>query len=346
MARRSSQRSAASFRVDGKQFVHLSHNRSCNRVTGIQLHRLEKLSSGMGPTSCVYHSRPTDLLVGRISVGLENAFELSQEPLRPIASTTQTEVEHHGSSGATVLPQIRLVILSSALACLDIDWGFIGLYVSSANQLSPHRGDHPDRQFAYFQNPAVKRRSADFQADVSFEDHTLPMQRRVVAILADNRVDDDAVTRQAFLDDPWRQGAETTPSSSHDRQARFSRFVTSTKYNPRLWQNSLRRIPLLTTQPPTAELQLVYVAWALTTLFLRSSGHFNTDPAWVGSHCRGVASRTSRVANHLFTACEQRPSLEEYNGARMALTAGTKLGPYEIAGIVTGELATTLDVPG
>jgi hypothetical protein len=25
-------------------------------------------------------------------------------------------------------------------------------------------------------------------------------------------------------------GAETTPSSSHDRQARFSRFVTNTKY--------------------------------------------------------------------------------------------------------------------
>ena len=25
-------------------------------------------------------------------------------------------------------------------------------------------------------------------------------------------------------------GAETTPSSSHDQQARFSRFVTNTKY--------------------------------------------------------------------------------------------------------------------
>jgi hypothetical protein len=31
----------------------------------------------MSPTSGVYHSRPTDLVVGRISVGLENAFELS-----------------------------------------------------------------------------------------------------------------------------------------------------------------------------------------------------------------------------------------------------------------------------
>src|SRR5208337_3614097 len=33
------------------------------------------------------------------------------------------------------------------------------------------------------------------------------------------------------------------------------------------------------TRPPTAELPHGYVAWALTTLFLRSSGHFNTDPA-------------------------------------------------------------------
>jgi len=51
------------------------------------------------------------------------------------------------------------------------------------------------------------------------------------------------------------------------------------KLKPRLWQNSLRRIPLLTNLAPTAELPHGYVAWALTTLFLRSSVHFNTDPA-------------------------------------------------------------------
>jgi hypothetical protein len=31
--------------------------------------------------------------------------------------------------------------------------------------------------------------------------HALPMQGHVIAILADDRVDDDSVTRQAFLDD-------------------------------------------------------------------------------------------------------------------------------------------------
>src|ERR1017187_8659443 len=159
----------------------------------------------MSPTSGMYHSRPTDLVIRCIAVGLENAFELSQEPLRPIASATQAEIEHHTSSGATVLPEVRLVVLSSALACLHIDWGFISLNVTSTNQLSPHGGDHRDEQLADFEDPAVQRCATDFQASVSFQNHALPMQGSVIAIFADDRVDDNPVTRQALLDDPWRQ---------------------------------------------------------------------------------------------------------------------------------------------
>jgi len=98
------------------------------------------------------------------------------------------------------------VVLTSALPCLYIDRCFIGLNIRSAEQLSPHRVDHRDQQLAHFQDPTIKRGSTDFQADVSFQDHALPMQRRVVAILADDRVDDNAVTREALLDDPRRQG--------------------------------------------------------------------------------------------------------------------------------------------
>jgi hypothetical protein len=47
MARGNPQRLAASFGVDGEQFVHPRYNRSCHRVSGIQLHRFEKLSSCM-----------------------------------------------------------------------------------------------------------------------------------------------------------------------------------------------------------------------------------------------------------------------------------------------------------
>jgi len=141
----------------------------------------------------------------RVPIGLENAFELSQEPLRSIPSTTQAEIEHHTPSGSAVLPQVGLVILSSALAHLHIHRGFIGLYVSSADQLSSHRGDHRDQQLADFENPAVQRRSADFQADVSFHNYALSMKGYVIAILADDRLNDDAVARQALLDDPWGQ---------------------------------------------------------------------------------------------------------------------------------------------
>src|SRR5579864_1535731 len=129
----------------------------------------------MSPTSGMYHSRSTDLVIRCIAVGLENAFKLSEEPLRPVASATQAEVEHQSSSGATVLPEIRLVILSAALACLHIDWRFIRLNVTAADQLSPHRRDHRDQQLADFEHPAVQRRAADLQADVSFQNHTLPM---------------------------------------------------------------------------------------------------------------------------------------------------------------------------
>src|SRR6266699_2579007 len=128
----------------------------------------------MSPTSSMYHSRPADFIVGRIAVSLENAFEVFQESLW-------------------------------SLAHLHINRGFIRLDVTSANQLSPHRRDHRDEQLADFKDPAVQRRSADFQADVSFQNHALPMQRCVIAIFTDDRVDDDAVTRQALLDDPWQQ---------------------------------------------------------------------------------------------------------------------------------------------
>jgi hypothetical protein len=51
MARRNTQRSTASFGVDGKQFVHPRHNQNCNRASWVEPHRLEERSSGMRPTS-------------------------------------------------------------------------------------------------------------------------------------------------------------------------------------------------------------------------------------------------------------------------------------------------------
>ena len=44
-----------------------------------------------------------------------------------------------------------------------------------------------------------------------FRDFALPMQRCVIAVFADDRVDDDAVTGQALLDDPWWQWCRDNP---------------------------------------------------------------------------------------------------------------------------------------
>ena len=49
------------------------------------------------------------------------------------------------------------------------------------------------------------------------------MQRYVIAKFADDRFDDHVVTGQTLLDDLGGSGAETTPSSSQNWQARFSR---------------------------------------------------------------------------------------------------------------------------
>src|SRR5271154_6174744 len=130
----------------------------------------------MRPPSGMYHSRPTDLVIRCIAVGLEKAFELSQEPLRPIASATQAEIEHRASSGARALTEAGLAVLTAALACHHAGGGFPRLNVPPADQFSPHCRDHRDQQLADFENPAVQRCAADFQAEVPFQNHALPMQ--------------------------------------------------------------------------------------------------------------------------------------------------------------------------
>src|ERR1019366_1184974 len=184
----------------------------------------------MRPTSGMYHSRTADLIVGRVPVSLQNAFELSQKALRSIASTAQAEVEHHRSSRATVLPQIRLVVLSPALACLHIDRGFIRLNVTSANQLSPHRGDQGTSN-----SPTLRTQPSSVARLIS---KPMSLSRitlcRCSGVWLQYLLTTVSMTMRSlamhFSMIRGGRGAETTPSSSHDRQARFSRFMTSTKY--------------------------------------------------------------------------------------------------------------------
>ena len=76
--------------------------------------------------------RSSDLIVSRITVGLQKTLELSQKLFRSISSSAQTEVEHYRSSRSAVLPQIGLMILPAAIVHLHVHRGFIGLDVSAA----------------------------------------------------------------------------------------------------------------------------------------------------------------------------------------------------------------------
>src|ERR1700722_2514356 len=93
----------------------------------------------MRPAASVNDLRSSDLIVGRITVRLQKTLELSQKLFRSIPSSAQTKVEHHRSSRSTVLPQIGLMVLPSALLHLHVYGSFIGLDVGAAEELLPHR---------------------------------------------------------------------------------------------------------------------------------------------------------------------------------------------------------------
>jgi hypothetical protein len=70
-------------------------------------------------------------------------------------------------------------------------------------------------------------------------------------------------------------------------QRNFFRWRSSVlKLKPRLWQNRSAAYRCSQTRPPTAEPPLGYVAWALTTLFLRSSGQLQHRPR-LSNRCVG-----------------------------------------------------------
>jgi hypothetical protein len=72
--------------VDSEQVIDPRHHARGGRIAGVELGRLKELMSRMRPTASMHHLRPTHMLVGTIAVGLQNAFELSQELLWAVTS--------------------------------------------------------------------------------------------------------------------------------------------------------------------------------------------------------------------------------------------------------------------
>ena len=61
------------------------------------------------------HLRAANVVVADIAVGLQDALELAQKPLRPFSLTAHPEVEDHAAPRSAVLPEIGLVVLAATV---------------------------------------------------------------------------------------------------------------------------------------------------------------------------------------------------------------------------------------
>src|SRR5690349_18131170 len=99
--------------VNGKQLVNTLYNLRRVAVFRVQFQCLEKLPSRMRPTAGMHDLGPAQILISGVAVALQDAFELTEKPLRSFASTPQAEVEHHAASRPAVLPQASLVVFAT-----------------------------------------------------------------------------------------------------------------------------------------------------------------------------------------------------------------------------------------
>src|SRR5512133_2712206 len=119
-------------RVDPEQVIDSRHNARGSRIARVELGGLEELPSRVRPAGGMHHLRPAHVIVGAIAVGLQNALELSQKLLWPVAPPPQAEVEHHAAPRSAVLPQIGLMVLPPPIVHLHVYCRFISLNVSAS----------------------------------------------------------------------------------------------------------------------------------------------------------------------------------------------------------------------
>jgi hypothetical protein len=72
----------------------------------------------MRPTRCVDDSGTADMIVGPVTITLEDALEVAQEPFGSFSFATHSKVEDHRSGWPAVLPKVGLVVFSSAIVHL------------------------------------------------------------------------------------------------------------------------------------------------------------------------------------------------------------------------------------
>ena len=155
----------------------------------------------------MHHPRPAEAaLVGYVIVGLENAREGGEELLWPFASAAHAKIEDRPTARRSVLPEVGLMVLTTLVVRLHIDRGFVGLEVTTGQQLPAHGPDHRGEHLADRHHPAAHRGPRDLDAHIAQQDGALTIEWAVIGILADDGVDNHLVGHQALVDDArWKR---------------------------------------------------------------------------------------------------------------------------------------------
>ena len=86
----------------------------------------------MRPAGGVHQLGPSDMIVGAVTVALEQAFEVAQELLGTFPFPAKPEVKDYRSARMAVLPEVSLVIFAPTIVHLYSHGGFIGLDIRAA----------------------------------------------------------------------------------------------------------------------------------------------------------------------------------------------------------------------
>jgi hypothetical protein len=82
--------------------------------------------------------------------------------------------------------------------------GLVGLQIRCPQQILPHGCNDWFQQLAYSHHPTVQRGPANLQSRVSLQHHGLPVQRKMVRVLGDHRLDHYPIAGQSLLHDARR----------------------------------------------------------------------------------------------------------------------------------------------
>src|SRR5580700_3062704 len=103
------------------------------------------------------------------------------------------------------------MILAALIMRLHIHRRLVGLDVTTGQQLLAHGAHHWLQHLADSHYPAAHRRPADVHAGVAQQNRALAVERTVIGILADHRVDDDLIGNQTLVDNARRQRSGLHP---------------------------------------------------------------------------------------------------------------------------------------